>query len=292
MPRVGGEFVAPFPPVVPDTTIESEVHNGIVADFVLDANNPRPVTAGGTGANSVSMARTNLQVERSMQVVTNYASHLFETGSFQSAAGATDSPPSGTAPHVGGALVLDANNIILYAWNVSGADPSEAYFWQREKIAGAWLPWYSLSINMVNYLPKGGGTMTGFLNLNANPTAPLHAAPKQYVDSLSAATGMVLKTGDTMSGHLHIPTVSATDPAHADAAVNRSYLDTYGSDVAVMKAGDTMSGYLSIPTVSGTDPTHASYAINRTYFDTHDTRMTETLNVLTARLEALERKIK
>jgi|TARA_B100001094_G_scaffold284608_1_gene298210 hypothetical protein len=32
-------------------------------------------------------------------------------------------------------------------------------------------------------LPTTGGTMTGFLTLNANPTAVLHAATKQYVDS-------------------------------------------------------------------------------------------------------------
>lgn len=30
---------------------------------------------------------------------------------------------------------------------------------------------------------KAGDTMTGFLTLNANPTDPLHATPKQYVDS-------------------------------------------------------------------------------------------------------------
>ena len=34
-----------------------------------------------------------------------------------------------------------------------------------------------------NYLPKSGGTMTGNLILNANPTANLGAATKQYVDS-------------------------------------------------------------------------------------------------------------
>ncbi len=32
---------------------------------------------------------------------------------------------------------------------------------------------------------KAGDTMTGFLTLNAAPTAPLHAASKQYVDDNS-----------------------------------------------------------------------------------------------------------
>jgi hypothetical protein len=38
-----------------------------------------------------------------------------------------------------------------------------------------------------NYLPLAGGAMTGPLTLPANPTAPLQAAPKQYVDSASAS---------------------------------------------------------------------------------------------------------
>ncbi|MCM1136329.1 MAG: hypothetical protein NC400_12240 [Clostridium sp.] len=34
-----------------------------------------------------------------------------------------------------------------------------------------------------SYLPLSGGTLTGLLALSGNPTANLHAAPKQYVDS-------------------------------------------------------------------------------------------------------------
>ena len=34
-----------------------------------------------------------------------------------------------------------------------------------------------------------GDTMTGFLTLNANPTANLHAATKQYVDTAVAGAG-------------------------------------------------------------------------------------------------------
>jgi len=38
-----------------------------------------------------------------------------------------------------------------------------------------------------NYLPTAGGTMTGPITLSGNPTAPLQAAPKQYVDVSAAA---------------------------------------------------------------------------------------------------------
>lgn len=45
-------------------------------------------------------------------------------------------------------------------------------------------------------VPKSGATMTGFLILNANPTAALGAATKQYVDSQIIAK---LQTSDAMS---------------------------------------------------------------------------------------------
>src|ERR1700688_4453162 len=45
-----------------------------------------------------------------------------------------------------------------------------------------------------SYLPTAGGAMTGALTLNGNPTAPLQASPKQYVD-LTAAAKADLVTG-------------------------------------------------------------------------------------------------
>jgi hypothetical protein len=55
-----------------------------------------------------------------------------------------------------------------------------------------------------SYLPTAGGTMSGTLTLSGNPTAPLQAAPKQYVDSSTAAkadlvSGLV-PTGELGSG--------------------------------------------------------------------------------------------
>jgi len=50
------------------------------------------------------------------------------------------------------------------------------------------------------YLEKSGGTMTGALILNADPSVPLGAATKQYVDAGDALK--VNKAGDTMTGAL------------------------------------------------------------------------------------------
>lgn len=40
-----------------------------------------------------------------------------------------------------------------------------------------------------DYVKKTGDTMSGFLTLNADPTAALHAATKSYVDGESALPG-------------------------------------------------------------------------------------------------------
>lgn len=62
MPR-NGSGVYSKPPgttFVPNTIIESAKVNEVVDDLVADANNARPPTAGGTGANTVAGARQNL----------------------------------------------------------------------------------------------------------------------------------------------------------------------------------------------------------------------------------------
>jgi hypothetical protein len=45
---------------VPNTTIQSAPYNAQQNDWVLDANNPRPISAGGTGATTATAARTAL----------------------------------------------------------------------------------------------------------------------------------------------------------------------------------------------------------------------------------------
>jgi len=56
------------------------------------------------------------------------------------------------------------------------------------------------------YVLKAGDTMTGFLTLHSDPVNNLHAATKQYVDSIDITppdlTDYVLKAGDTMTGSL------------------------------------------------------------------------------------------
>lgn len=61
MPRVNGVYeLPPGSYGVPDTTIQSNKYNTVLADLAADANSPRPIGAGGTGATSAASARTAL----------------------------------------------------------------------------------------------------------------------------------------------------------------------------------------------------------------------------------------
>ena len=53
---------------VPQTTIESSVFNAVVDDFVADANAPRPIVAGGTGATSAAAVRSSFSVSANVDV--------------------------------------------------------------------------------------------------------------------------------------------------------------------------------------------------------------------------------
>lgn len=64
MPRTDGVYSPPAGTKgVPNTTIQSVPYNTLIDDLSADANAPRPVTAGGTGATSASGARTALGLE-------------------------------------------------------------------------------------------------------------------------------------------------------------------------------------------------------------------------------------
>ena len=108
MPRDGSNiYTQPFPDVSPGTTVASTVYNGFTHDVAQDLNTPRPILAGGTGANNAADALNNLGGEMAKQVVTNYDSHVFQPGSFYSADTATASPVAGHLLRLGGGQCCD-----------------------------------------------------------------------------------------------------------------------------------------------------------------------------------------
>jgi len=99
-------------------------------------------------------------------------------------------------------------------------------------------------------LPKSGGTMTGDLVLNADPTANLQAATKNYVDTKDALK--VNKAGDTMTGALVLP----GNPTASLEAAPKQYVDstvsTHASDTALHLTA-SQNTFLDAVTVSSTE---------------------------------------
>ncbi len=82
-------------------------------------------------------------------------------------------------------------------------------------------------------LPIAGGTMTGFLTLNANPTSALEAVTKQYVDSISS--GLTVKT-----------------PCYAGSTTNLNA--TYLNGISGVGATLTNAGSDAAFSIDGTSP--------------------------------------
>jgi hypothetical protein len=165
MPRDGsGIYNKPFPDVVEGTTIESAVHNGEITDIALDLNTPRPIIAGGTGANSARDAMVALGGEFAGQVVTNYDMFAFAAGSFRSAAGAVSAPTGND--FAGICYLSDPNYIVLEA-----RDWSTGKLYVRRKLAGTWDAAWTEQIGNVTdldarFVNVNGDTMTGPLTIN------------------------------------------------------------------------------------------------------------------------------
>jgi hypothetical protein len=168
MPRDGsGNYSQPFPPVVDGTTIESTVYNGYTADVTIDLNTPRPIVAGGTGANNARDARLNIGAEVSSQIVTNYDTQVWENGSFSSAAGATGAPTAGDL-FFGSSYILNGNN---QNWVRLVASGTNNLSYSRFKYNGVWQPWQQMLVTIADtdarYVDVTGDTMAGGLTINA-----------------------------------------------------------------------------------------------------------------------------
>lgn len=84
-------------------------------------------------------------------------------------------PPTGAA---GGDLSGTYPSPQIAAGVIVDADVNASAAIQQSKIA-------NLTTDLSARVLKAGDTMSGFLTLNADPTTPLHAATKQYVDNIA-----------------------------------------------------------------------------------------------------------
>jgi hypothetical protein len=233
MPRDGSDIyhMPPGTLGIPDTTIESNKYNAFALDIQQEANTPRPVVAGGTGASNPNDALFSITGEKSSQVVTNYDSHVWLPGSFYSDLSATNAPVAAHA-FVGWVVSSDAPanppsnlNVVVHARDQTGTTvPGRVYI--REKKAGVWGPWSIDGTGMVSATPPANppdnalwwnssdGTLYVYYN-DGNSKQWVIACPQPDEKKF------LLKAGDNMGGVLGL---FAPPVADLDAA-NKKYVD-------------------------------------------------------------------
>jgi len=226
MPRVSDVYnYPPGTPGVPDNTIESIDYNTYIDDIKDDLNFPRPILAGGTGASDAINALNNLGGEKAKQIVTNYdgfptGQTSWLSGSFYSAAGASGAPTANA--FVGFVSVQDANNMVLEACDLTDA-AHPVYL--RAKVSGAWSAWIKqvaftdVSAGLAGKVDRTGDTMTGHLSLPTGPAAA-NAVRKDYVDAADAlkADKIYVDEADALKAPIDSPTFTGDPKAPTPTA--------------------------------------------------------------------------
>lgn len=152
---------------IPDQTIESESYNTFINDLITnDLNIPRPIHRGGTGANTASGALVALGGEQALQLVSNYDSHVFVNGSFQSNPGATAAPEP--TQYYTGIAYFHGSSGYIEARPIVGGVASPASKYVRAKSGTGWGPWV---IDASDKVSKAGDTMSGDLKIVTNKTS-------------------------------------------------------------------------------------------------------------------------
>ena len=122
-------------------------------------------------------------------------------------------------------------------------------------------------------LPIWGGQMTGLLGLSGDPTTPLGAATRQYVDAVSARLGnYVPLAGGAMTGPLQLPPGSAPAPSLQLYPGTGIYGPASGN-VAISAAGvlvfstSSITARFNIPLQVNADPTANLGVATKQYVD-------------------------
>ena len=248
---------------VPNYPIESSKYNAYTADIEQDLNLPRPISAGGTGASNAKDAMVALGGEVAKQLVDNYDSFPFVSGSFSSMSGATSAPVAGHSfQGIAYVNASDPGYVIVEARDINDTvSPSRKYI--REKRAGTWVNSGAWSIEGASqYVLKAGDTMTGNLYVGGSGgiavTGPagISAGP----GGLSAGASGIITTGAIRVGD----TTTGGTCYFGQASSGNKYLTYDGANFSLAGGALTVYGPLFAPRnlVVGDATTAAAVTLN------------------------------
>jgi hypothetical protein len=239
MPRDGSNIYhrPPGTDGTPNYTVESARYNAFTADVEQDLNLPRPIIAGGTGANNGATALNNLGGELSQQLIGNYNADPFQAGSFYSAAGATGAPS------------VNAFTGICYAAVVTGSATTDLFIEARDQVTGnlfvrqkkanVWQPWSQAAGVTTGSTPPTGVTPNTLWWDQTRGKLFIYyqdVDSSQWVEAVAVPdldpNAFVQIVGDTMIG----PLILAGDPTAPLGTATKQYVDA-GDAASVASAG-------------------------------------------------------
>jgi hypothetical protein len=165
-------------------TIESAKYNAVIDDLVTDANTPRPIVAGGTGASTASAARTALGLGTAAVANTgDFATAAQGAGALQAASDLSDLADAATARTnlgLGTAAVVDVIDEDDFATDSATRPPSQqstkAYALSLRKVVQVVASQTGASSSTSNILPDDNTVPQNtegaeFLSLAITPTS-------------------------------------------------------------------------------------------------------------------------
>jgi len=199
---------------IPNLTIESTKYNAYVGDVEQDLNTPRPIVAGGTGATTARDAMIALGGELANQVVTNYDSFPFVSGSFISDNAATASPLDGYY-FSGIATAYNNSFTVLHAYEINTGEE-----FVRVKTTAGWGPWTGPrlggDVNIASTTPSTASN-TGALTVNGGLGVGLDIFAG---GNIHAGTGTVYLTPTQYLFHNGTAFSFSTTPVQITSAVD------------------------------------------------------------------------
>jgi hypothetical protein len=185
--------------------IPLKIASGIITQFLSGSGDFLDITLGGTGAITAAAARTNLGLQIGLNVeawsteLDGLAANTASTGIVTRTGTGTYTSRTMTAGGSGTMSITNGNGVsgnpTFELATVSQGSSGTSFVKVQLNSFGQVINNTAVTTADITtlvdatYVNVNGDTMTGFLTLNADPTSALHAATKQYVDSLAIGTG-------------------------------------------------------------------------------------------------------